>query len=283
MGAFARKGLTWLVLALFSHSAQAFLCIDLLKARPPFYGWSTEQKNVALFYAASEGNRQQVKALLKAGAEVNYQCSQGRTALMQAAAYLYPSIVRVLLNKKADVHIQNNKGQTALMQGAYQHPRIALALIEAGARIDHRSHDGSTALTLAIRAGNARLVQALLQAGAQLDPRLPDGNTPLTAAVGSGDIKLVRYFLQAGVQVDATSSKGNTALMHAVLACHIEIVKLLLTYGANPYLQNSKGHSAISMARQHKYKLKEGITISSGRHEAYNNIIVGILKTTLPR
>ncbi len=59
-------------------------------------------------------------------------------------------------------------------------PRIAIALIEAGADPNSRDHEGRTALTVAANAGRTEVVRALLAKGA--DPNAADtsdGETPL--------------------------------------------------------------------------------------------------------
>jgi len=59
-------------------------------------------------------------------------------------------------------------------------PKVALALIEAGADPNSRDHEGRTALIVAANAGRAEVVRALLAKGA--DPNAAstsDGETPL--------------------------------------------------------------------------------------------------------
>ena len=54
------------------------------------------------------------KALIKAGAELNVQDSDGNTPLLLACKNSNEKVVRYLLRSGADAAIQNNKGETAM-------------------------------------------------------------------------------------------------------------------------------------------------------------------------
>jgi ankyrin repeat protein len=74
----------------------------------------------ALSIAASYCNPELIKVSLKAGANVNLQNNEGRTALMLAAMKCTtdssgPETIKVLLEAGADVNAKDNYGGTALM------------------------------------------------------------------------------------------------------------------------------------------------------------------------
>ena len=97
-----------------------------------------------------------VRALLKAGANINAREADGSTALMNAARYGCVDIVRLLLDWEADISLKTGQGYTALMYAAWQgHTEIVNMLIERGA--DVNSADNRYEFTsLVLAAGGPR-------------------------------------------------------------------------------------------------------------------------------
>ena len=54
------------------------------------------------------------RALIEAGADVNYKNNEGSTALITAAFFCLTEIVKILLENSADKNARNNAGSTAL-------------------------------------------------------------------------------------------------------------------------------------------------------------------------
>ena len=67
-----------------------------------------------LITASLFGKIEVVRALVEAGADVNYQNKEGSTALHTAAFFCHPEIVGILLDNGADKNIRNNAGSTPL-------------------------------------------------------------------------------------------------------------------------------------------------------------------------
>jgi len=69
----------------------------------------------------------------------------------------------------ADVNARDQYGQTGLMIAAREgRPEIVRALLEAGAALDHTAKDRLSAVMLAVLNGHAEIVQLLTEAGADL-------------------------------------------------------------------------------------------------------------------
>ncbi len=66
-----------------------------------------------LISASLFGKTEMAKALIDAGADVNFQNNDGSTALHTASFFCRPEIVRMLLDKGADRTIKNKYGSTA--------------------------------------------------------------------------------------------------------------------------------------------------------------------------
>jgi len=154
--------------------------------------------------AAMRGDRANVLALIKQGANVNEPQGDGVTALHWAA----------------------RGGDADLVK----------ALVAAGANTGARTLFGAyTPLHLAAERGAAPIVKALVAAGAAVDARTSTGATPLMLAAAAGDTKAIAALLAAGAAVNAEETdRLQTPLIFAATANRLDAVKLLLARGADP-------------------------------------------------
>jgi len=111
--------------------------------------------------AASGGNLEKVKALLIAGANVNFRGRHNETALHDAAQYGHYDIVVELLNAKADVNARGWSNWTPLHYAAKRHYQIVKLLLAHGADVNAMG-GGDTPLNLAL-VNDKRDIAALLR------------------------------------------------------------------------------------------------------------------------
>ncbi len=162
------------------------------------------QQGALIAEAASRGDREAVRALIKKGLDVNESQGDGTTALHWAAM----------------------KGDAELTQ----------MLIYAGANLRATTRIGAyTPLFLAAKGGYADVVSALIAAGADVKATTANGTTPLMIAAAAGDTKTVNTLVENGSDVNAKESySGETPLMFAAGFNRPEAVKILLARGADP-------------------------------------------------
>lgn len=166
-----------------------------------------------LLYAAREGCRDCVAALLDAGADIDLPDLWGQTPLLMALLNLHYDTAALLIERGADIQRWDWWGRTPLYNA------INLHLMTGSSRGDLPSTDSLTALDIA---------QLLLERGAWVDMRLkhepPFRGGDRGYTDGSPDSRVL--------------SAGATALHKAAKAGDLEAVQLLLAYNARVDLAN---------------------------------------------
>ena len=152
--------------------------------------------------------------------------------------------VRTLVEAGAEVNARQGDGSTALHWASYRDNReIAALLVRAGAEVNATNDLGATPLWAACENGSSAMVTLLLEAGADPNRALPFGETPLMTAARAGNADAVGQLLSAGADVDAATEAGThgaqTALMWAVAQAHPAVVEVLLAHGADVHARST--------------------------------------------
>jgi len=188
-----------------------------------------------LHVAASAGHKRMVELLLKAGAKVDAQASDGQTPLHMAIAAGHRQVVQALVAAGTNLTLRTKAGPTfaslptrgAVTEVTPMGLAIALGnvplvelvaaaaanLNEPVANVHGRSQ---TALTLALQAKAFSLAARLLDLGA--NPAIEaDGVTPMLLAVStSAPPDLLDRLLKGGARLTAKLEQGGTLLHVAV-------------------------------------------------------------------
>ena len=102
------------------------------------------------------------------------------------------------------------------------------------------------------RMGPAKSSAALLEAGADLEVRDEDGSTALHGAAGGGAVEAVMTLLEVGVDLEARNLDGSTPLHLAARDGVAEVVMTLLEAGADPGARNNDGKQPFEYARDNE-------------------------------
>ncbi|KAI9834920.1 MAG: hypothetical protein M1819_002643 [Sarea resinae] len=202
-----------------------------------------------------------VQVLLNARAKDRHFIERGATQAVKSAVESGSiEIVQMLLNAGADVNDQWDDERTALQRAVQKNNNdMVQLLMEAGADVNAPGFGsfGRTALQEAAENGNMHLVRLFLQKGADINAPASScgGVTALQAAAIKGHANIALLLLKAGVNVNAPAAneKGRTALEGAAEHGRLDMVQLLLNYFREPNALSAQCERAAVFARQEGY------------------------------
>ena len=130
--------------------------------------------NARLLESAENGSSdEEIRRLLKAGADVNAKNENDETALREATEDNYIETCKLLIENGADLNAKDWHTETALMLAAGRgHNEIARMLIEKGADVNAKTRDGNTALMIATRNGRNEIARMLIEKGADVNAKV---------------------------------------------------------------------------------------------------------------
>lgn len=188
------------------------------------------------------------RMLIQAGADVNSKDQNRETLLHYAVRHNNIEITRMLIDAGADVNAQNIFGQTPLHQAIYI-PKIARMLIDAGT--DEHTQNENTVMK-----DKPEIARMLISAqGVDINIQNKNGQTPLYQAVICNKPKIVRMLLSAGADTNIKDEHGETPLYQAVMKDKPEIVRMLLSAGADINIQNENEKTAEQEAKSTRMKM----------------------------
>ena len=243
----------------------------------------------SLMEALRKKDRALAIAMIKKGANANFQEDFGYTPLMLASQLGYETIVTLLIKRKVKVSLQAKNGWTALMFAAREgHEHIVATLIQNGANVNHENIVHLTPLMVAARAGRQEVVKQLLQHRVSIDIRDHEGNSALDHATQNGHepivqilepliykqivrseklqegdqelfiksaennrLPWVKLLINKGINVNFQNGLGSTSLIMASTNGHLDMVKLLVANGGNLNLKNQGGETPLMKASEH--------------------------------
>lgn len=199
----------------------------------PFSNMRAQQasnKTVALFQAIRSGSTKELQRQLSNGADVN-DSLDSYSALM--AATLNGSIeqMKLLIVRGAKVNYQSSDGTTALWLAAPDWDKTKL-LLDNGADPNHQIRGYGILVKLAAMPGTLKLFHLLIDKGADLKKSAPD-NYLMYNAASSGDTALLGFLIRSGFNVNDSVSFGDYPINNAEAFRTFATLKMLVDNGAN--------------------------------------------------
>ncbi|XP_077172935.1 caskin-1 isoform X2 [Paroedura picta] len=181
---------------------------------------------------------------------VNFQDTDGFSALHHAALNSNTELISLLLEAQAAVDIKDNKGMRPLHYAAWQGKKEPMKMVlKAGSCVNIPSDEGQIPLHLAAQHGHYDVSEMLLQH--QSNPCILDnsGKTPLDLACEFGRVGVVQLLLNSNMCAallepkpgDITDPNGTSPLHLAAKNGHIDVIRLLLQSGIDINRQTKAG------------------------------------------
>lgn len=154
-----------------------------------------------LIYRARDGDVENMRKLIDAGADLDTRTNEGMSALHWAAKGGHLSAVKLLVEKGADVDILTKTGESPLTQTVFSNRKncieIAKILTENGADVNGRGIGDYTPLFWAAMNGNAGMARFLMDRGAEF-VTTKNKETPLDRAADNAHADVLDLFLYRG-------------------------------------------------------------------------------------
>ena len=193
-----------------------------------------------------------IEYLLKRGAKVDAQDTDGQTPLMVAAKSGDLSIINGLLAYKANPNIKDHDGWTAAMHAVkLNEPKIFRLLGKYKADFNLTNHDGLTALAMAVVDNKANALVAMLDNQANPDLKMGVAQyNALMLAVAKDNQQIAQTLLQYKASPNAINAAGLSPLMIAAHNNQDMMVSLLIKAGADTHAKDVDGKTALTLAKE---------------------------------
>lgn len=197
-----------------------------------------------------------LRLLAEAGANLNAQDAEGKTAMMYAVirGASAPDAVGTLLELGANPDIADRGGMTPIMAAyaSLEDPYMGDACREILDILREAGASGAglvnVDLLAAVEQDDIDAMRRLIGEGA--DVNFVGEASPLIAAAAKGNAEAVRLLLDAGADPNlAEGHAGFTPIIAAASHGRLEIVKMLVEAGGNPTARSKYDGSALDQAR----------------------------------
>ena len=213
----------------------------------------------ALHAAVYAGDTVDARELLELGANVNEARSEedSKTPLLVAASKGNADMVRLLLKNGADLDAKDDCDNNALHIACSKgHADVANRLIKAGCDVASIAGNGATALHLAARKGHDDVIDLLLEHGMNIESVDGKGATPLHAACSGGYEHVVLLLIKHRANVHAVDGKGKTPRQIATKKGHDDCAKIIKK-AIKEEEANAAATKRLAEERAQRAKLKE--------------------------
>ena len=175
------------------------------------------------------------------------------TELHKAASRNDADEVRSLLKSGADLEARNIHGLVPLDMAAGANSAGAIAvLVEGGANVNGRGENGETPMHWAAGENACEAIEELAKLGADCNAKDGDGLTPTHAAAMGNAREAIVKLAALGANVNARDNAGGTPMHFAADRGAYEAIEELVKLGADINARDNDGHAPLDDAEESK-------------------------------
>lgn len=200
-----------------------------------------------LISACSESDLEHIKALVEAGADVNYQSMSyeakdpdicyTKISPKYYEFYLHPKRADGMLTEQDTHHY--GPGWSALMEACRQgNLEVVKYLVKKGANINAKNKFGWTPLMIACELGHSEIVDFLLKNGARINEKNKVKETALLIACKNGHKDIIMKLIKNNAKVNDRDLLRQTSLMYACQWGFVDAYKALRKKGAKIHVKS---------------------------------------------
>ena len=211
-----------------------------------------------LYVAATEGQTEHVRILLKAGADSSLPTGPGAWLPIHAA-HKSPETIEVLLSHGSDIDATCARGTVlhfAVLEENFASlkmllnwdPKPNLELLMPGVTYLREEDTELTPLSVACAKNNGAFVRWFMEAGANPNHQTRAGRRPLDMAIENNSMRAFEVLMEYRVSVDHVDDEGNTVLHRINQSTPINMFRALVNAGASITAANNKGFTPLQVA-----------------------------------
>lgn len=207
-----------------------------------------------------------IEKLVKAKANVNATCLNGRNALMFLTSHAETSadaenqIIKALylIENGLDINTKDENGNTALMHAVanHAHNNFILSLIKSNADVNIANQQQETALWITVRQQRApETLRLLLEYGADPNAKDAQGETPLWYQLrNESNDTITQLLIRGGADADKPNSAGDTPLWYALKKkISPDVIEAIIVAQHDTNARNENGDTPLLYAVKNDY------------------------------
>ena len=168
-----------------------------------------------------------------------------------------------LINAGASVLCRDHNGCTPVFYAALNGRVEVISILSGGwANVSSQDNKGATPIFYAAKGGHVDVIKALVDAGGSVQARDHDGRTAMCYAACNGHVKAIEALKTAGAGVSTHDEDGSTPIFHAAKNGHIDAIKVLIKLGADPEAKNLKGEAPSALVELMKLQNSSDVKTS---------------------
>jgi hypothetical protein len=177
------------------------------------------------------------------------------TPLLYAIKCKNEAAAVALIEAGARLDLQDDLGMTALHHSVPDFPALVRLLIENGASLKARNSLGLTPLDVALAGCRHESLHILIEAGADVNDyhELVLPNSTLRVVVspvlsGGLDLESAKILSEAGANFDVVDNNGESAVHIAAINSRFDLAEYLVSLGCDPTARSNEGETPVSLA-----------------------------------